>query len=176
MTKVLKCTALIIYLFSSIYQSFASDLFEQAVAAFRENRPKEAQKLLLEVLNTEGPDASLYNYLGIAYCQTGDYEKSIDAFTAGIAVPFANKALLFFNAGNAAFYLNDFRRAEQYYSSSLEEDTRYAAACLNRANARIKLDKKAEAHDDYVKYLELKPDSAQKENIEKMIQILAQAE
>lgn len=174
MTKNLKCTVFIIYLFLSIYQSFASDLFDRAVAAFRENRPKEAQKLILEVLDKEGPDASLYNYLGIAYCQMGDYEKSVDAFIKGSAVPFANKALLFYNAANAVFYLEDYRRAEKYYSESIGSDAEYAKSYLNRANTRMKLEKKAEALADYTRYLELNPYAAQKENIEKMIVLLSQ--
>lgn len=169
MTKSHKLLPCIIYLFCFLFQSFSTDLYDKAVETFRANKPDEAQKLILEVLEKEGPDASLYNYLGISYYQTNQLDKALESFIKGTAVPFCNKALLYFNAANTAFAMNDFKLAEKYFTSSIEDDERYTSSYLNRANTRIKLEKYAEAKLDYQKYLELKPDTEQKAAIEAMI-------
>lgn len=148
---------------------FASDLYDRAFAAYKNNNPKEAQALFLNVLEQEGPDASVYNYLGVAYYQTGDYEKSINAFEKGCSVPFANRALLYFNAGNSAFALNDFVRAERFYTSAIAADSKYSSAYLNRANTRVKAEKYKDALADYDAYLKLQPESLQKDSIEAMM-------
>ena len=155
---------------------FASDLYDRAFAAYKNNRPKEAQTLFLQVLEQEGPDASVYNYLGVAYYQTGDFEKSINAFEKGSTVPFANRALLYFNAGNSAFALNDFARAEKFYTSSIAADDRYSSSYLNRANTRVKLEKYKDAFSDYDAYLKLEPETTQKDSIEAMMKLLEKKE
>lgn len=162
----------IIYLFLAIFQSFATDLYDEAVAAFRANKPLDAQKLILEVIQKEGPDATLYNYLGIAYYQTKNFDKSVDSFVKGAMLPFANKALLYFNAANSSFVKEDYRAAEKYYTQSLSDDGEYAASYLNRANTRIKLQDEAGALSDYTAYLERVPESIQKESIDAMIAYL----
>ncbi len=151
---------------------FASDLYEKAVETFKANKPGEALVLLERTIKEEGDDAALYNYLGCAYYQTGEYEKSYDAFVKGAAVPFSNKALLFFNAGNAAFALGDFVRAETSYTRALEDDEEMIGAVLNRANSRIKLGKSQLAIEDYELYLALDKDSEQAETINAAIKYL----
>lgn len=164
------CT--IIYCLLIVFQSFASDLYDEAVAVFRANKPQEAKILLAEVIQKEGADASLYNYLGIAYYQTNELDLSLDAFLKGAKVPFANKSLLYYNAGNSAFAQKDFAHAEEYYTESLKDDELYASAYLNRANARIKLLNNAGALADYEQYLELKPDCSQKDAIASVVAYL----
>lgn len=167
--KTIACTA-IVAAFSSF--CFASDLYEKAVETFKANKPAEALVLLEKTIKEEGDDAALYNYLGCAYYQTGEYEKSYDAFVKGAAVPFSNKALLYFNAGNAAFALGDFARAETSYTKALEDDEELVGAVLNRANSRIKLGKSQLAIEDYELYLSLDQDSEQAEAISAAIKYL----
>ena len=77
--------------------------------------------------------------------------------------------MLFFNAGNAAYTLKDFKMAEKYFSMSIDFDDNYSPAFLNRANTRINLGNLKEALSDYKKYLELEPASTQKDVIENLI-------
>jgi len=161
-----------VLLLSAAFQCFASDLYDRAFSAYKNNNPKEAQTLFLQLLEEEGPDASVYNYLGVSYYQTGDFEKSINAFEKGSTVPFANRALLYFNAGNSAFALNDFSRAEKFYTSSIAADERYSPAYLNRANTRVKLEKFKDAFTDYDSYLKLEPETVQKDSIQSMMKLL----
>lgn len=161
-----------VLLLAGVFQCFASDLYDRAFSAYKSNKPKEAQTLFMQLLEEEGPDASVYNYLGVSFYQTGDFEKSINAFEKGSTVPFANRALLYFNAGNSAFALNDFFRAEKFYTSSIAADDRYSSSYLNRANTRVKLEKFKEAFADYDSYLKLEPETSQKDSIQAMMKLI----
>ncbi|NLK46379.1 MAG: tetratricopeptide repeat protein [Treponema sp.] len=172
MEKNIKIFLITVLIAVGTFNCFASELYERAFSAYKNNRPKEAQSLFLQVLEAEGEDASVYNYLGVTYYQTGDYEKSIEAFVKGTSVPFANRAMLYFNAGNSAFALNDFVRAEKFYTSSIAADSKYSSAYLNRANTRVKTEKYKDALVDYESYLKLVPDSLQKDSIEAMMRML----
>ena len=172
MNKKIKVLLISLFLSAGIINCFASELYDRAFAAYKNNNPEEAQGLFLQVLEQEGPDPSVYNYLGVTYYQTGDFEKSISAFEKGSKVPFANRAVLYFNAGNSAFALNDFARAEKFYTSSIAADDAYASAYLNRANTRVKLEKFKDAFNDYDAYLKLEPETEQKDSIEAMMKLL----
>ncbi len=170
MKKNIKITLLlIIYGICVLFQSFSSDLYDTAVSVFQENRPAEAQILLEKLIAEEGDDPAVYNYLGITYYQQGKVKEALDAFVKGAEIPFSNKSLLYFNAGNAAYTLKDYKMAEKYFSMSIDFDDTYSAAFLNRANTRINLSKLKEALSDYKKYLELEPDSKQKDVIENLL-------
>ena len=170
MKKDIKYTLLlIIYGICILFQSFSSDLYDTAVSVFQENRPAEAQILLEKLIAEEGDDPAVYNYLGITYYQQGKVKEALDAFIKGAEIPFSNKSLLYFNAGNAAYSLKDYKMAEKFFSMSIDFDDNYSAAFLNRANTRINIGTLKEALSDYKKYLELEPDSPQKDVIENLI-------
>ncbi|MBO7484601.1 MAG: tetratricopeptide repeat protein [Spirochaetaceae bacterium] len=170
MKKNIKTTLLfIIYGICVLFQSFSSDLYDTAVSVFQENRPAEAQVLLEKLIAEEGDDPAVYNYLGITYYQQGKVKEALDAFVKGAEIPFSNKSLLYFNAGNAAYSIKDYSSAEKYFSMSIEFDETYSASFLNRANTRINLGSLKDALDDYKKYLELEPDSQQKTVIENLM-------
>ncbi len=58
------------------------------------------------------------------------------------------------------------------YSRSISSNPKLAEAYLNRANNRVQLEKYDSAVGDYRVYLNLKPATEQRENIEKMIALL----
>ncbi|MBO7421036.1 MAG: tetratricopeptide repeat protein [Spirochaetaceae bacterium] len=171
MSRKIKIFSVLLFLIGTL-SCFASELYDRAFAAYKNNSPEEARRLFLQLIEEEGPDASVYNYIGVTYYQTGDFEKSIGAFEKGSTIPFANRALLYFNAGNSAFALNDFARAEKFYTSSIAADEEYSSAYLNRANARVKLEKYKDAFSDYDAYLKLEPETEQKDSIEAMMKLL----
>ncbi|MDE7292412.1 MAG: tetratricopeptide repeat protein [Treponemataceae bacterium] len=113
-----------------------------------------------------------YNYLGLAYYQTGNFAKSVEAFKKGLAVSGTNKKRLYFNMGNSYFSMGDFENAVNSYSMASVADPNYGEPVLNKANAEMKLDRLKDAQDDYARYLVLCPDAPQKPAIEKIIALI----
>jgi tetratricopeptide (TPR) repeat protein len=139
---------------------------------FKNNNPAGAVPLLEQDINsgTTSPDA--YNYLGLAYYQTGQFDKSMETFEKGLQVSGTNKKILAYNAGNSAFAAGNYTKADGYYSLALAASPDFTPALLNRANARLKADDLQNALTDYTAYLEKKPGDAQKEQIGQMIGLI----
>ena len=151
------------------------DAYEEAVEAFQLNKPAEAIPLLEAFLGddkTEAYNPDVYVYLSAAYYQVEEYQKSIDVCEKGLSKENTNFKVLYFNEGNAAYALGQYMKAASLYEKSREVDSQYAPATLNLANAFLRQDKIEEARDDYVLYLELKPDTAQRPEIERLIALL----
>ena len=151
------------------------DAYEEAVEAFQLNKPAEAIPLLEAFLGDEKHDAynpDVYVYLSAAYYQIEEYQKSIDVCELGLSKEGTNYKVLYFNEGNAAYALGQYMKAASLYEKSRGVDSQYAPATLNLANAFLRQDKIEEARDDYVLYLELKPDTPQRSEIERLIALL----
>lgn len=151
-----------------------ADGYADAVELFRTNRPLEAIPLFQDALSKGTASPDIYNYLGLAYYQTGQMQKSFETYQIGLLMPDTDKRLLYYNAGNIAFALGYYDRADELYTYALSKDPYFAAATLNRANARMKSMQYEWAVDDYRTYLELAPETEQRENIEKLIALLTQ--
>ncbi len=141
-----------------------SDNFAHGEELFRRNKPDEAIPFLEEAVS-KGENPKAYVYLVVAYYQIGHYEESLNIADRGMRVTGSNKKIIAYNAGNAAFLMQDYRTAEQWYSKALSADPAYANAVLNRANARISLEKYNECIEDYSKFLELAPDDYRHDDI-----------
>ncbi len=113
-----------------------------------------------------------YNYLGLAYYQTGNFAKSVEAFRKGLAIPGTNKKRIYFNMGNSYFLMGDFENALNSYSMASVADPNYGEPVLNKANAELKLDRLKDAQDDYRRYLALCPDTPQRPEIEKILALI----
>ncbi len=151
------------------------DAYEEAVETFQLNKPAEAIPLLEAFLGDDKHEAyspDVYVYLSAAYYQVEEYQKSIDVCEAGLSKEDTNYKVLYFNEGNAAYALGQYMKAASLYEKSREIDAQYAPATLNLANAFLRQDKIEEARDDYVLYLELKPDTKQRPEIERLIALL----
>ena len=136
---------------------------------FKSNRPADAAPLLESDIASGKASPDAYNYLGLAYYQTGQFGKSAEAFEKGLAVPGTNKKILAYNAGNAAFAGADYVKAVSYYSLALAASPDFTPAVLNRANAQLKQDKLSEALVDYSSFVRLLPDDPQTAKINQMI-------
>jgi tetratricopeptide (TPR) repeat protein len=154
-----------------------ADDFSDGKAAFSANRPADAIPFFEKALAAQNPHPEIYNYLGLSYYQTGDFSKSLDIFERGLTAPGADRRVLSYNAGNTAFALEDYKKADEYFSQAIQADANFADAVLNRANARVSGGQWDGGADDYLRYLELTPDSPQREAILEMIaKVRAQAE
>ncbi len=139
---------------------------------FKNNRPADAAPLLEADIASGTASSDAYNYLGLAYYQTGQFVKSVAAFEKGLSVPGTNKKILAYNAGNAAFAAADYAKADSYYSLALAASPDFTPAVLNRANARLKQDKLSDAVDDYSLFLRIAPDDPQSARINQMIALI----
>lgn len=155
---------------------FCGSLFAQTsnegMSLFEQNKPAEAIAFLEADIASGNPLPEEYNYLGLAYCQIGNYEKSIEAFKKGTSVPGTNKKLLYFNLGNSYFALQKWQEAFDSYSMASVADPSYAAPVLNKAGVELKLDKLVEAVADYKRFLVLRPEDEQRPQIEKLIALI----
>ncbi len=165
---------------SALFAAFASAAGAQAPESyesegeklFKTNNPLEAIGLLEQDIANQTVSDDTYNFLGLAYFQTGDFDSAIAAFEKGIKAGKGNAAVLLFNEGNVAYAKGDFALAEQCYSRAYTIDGGYHAALLNRANTRLNLEKYLECLNDYKKYIELLPDDEQSEKIRLLIAYL----
>ena len=152
-------------LFACINLAFAQNSnFSKGEELFRKNKPDEAIPYLEEAIS-KGENPKAYVYLVVAYYQIGHYEESLNIADRGMRVTGSNKKVIAYNAGNAAFLMQDYKTAEEWYSKALVADPSYANAVLNRANARISLEKYSDCIEDYTKFLELAPDDYRREDI-----------
>ncbi len=139
---------------------------------FSLNEPEKAIVYFEKALEAENVDPAVYVYLGVAYYQTGDYNKSLSICVQGLAKENTDHKVLAYNAGNSCYAMGNYLRADASYAIALREDEKYAPAVLNRANSQLKMDHLEDAKNNYIRYLELAPDSSQKEKIEELIRLL----
>jgi tetratricopeptide (TPR) repeat protein len=137
-----------------------------------QNKPKEAAALLESALGQEPRNEKIYLYLGISYEQLGNRDKAISIMQRGLDFAALHKDLLYFNIANNYYAKDDGEKAFEMYSRAIEANGSLNDAYLNRANTAVKLDKLEEALNDYRLYLVMEPDTPQRGQIERMIQLL----
>lgn len=142
------------------------------IKSFVQNDPASAIPLLEKELQSEPSSLDVYNYLGLAYSQTGNYSKAAEVFGKGISVPGTKKKVLYYNLANACYKLEDYQKAVDSYSMSIVADSSFAEPYLNRANAYLKMNDIDKCISDYVRYLELKPDDPQEPKIRRLLVLL----
>lgn len=139
---------------------------------FKTNRPSEAIPLLEQEIASGSASPEAYNYLGLSYYQTGQYEKSAAVFDKGLSVPGTDKKILAYNAGNSAFAAGDYKRADGYFTLALTASPDFMPAVLNRANTRVRLDDLPDALADYACYAEKNAGDAQADSIRKVMGLI----
>ena len=153
-----------------------SQSYQQGLELFFQNKPAEAVVLFEQSLSEPELNPDVYVYLGLANYQTAQYEKALEWFRAGLSADGSDLKLLYYNAGNAAFSMQDYNLAEEYYTYALSANPDYSAALLNRANTRMQLQKLKEAVEDYNAYILADADSPQAEQIKKLIALISAEE
>ena len=146
--------------------------FVKGEELFQLNRPKDAIVYFERALGKENVDPKVYVYLGACYYQIERYDKSFEVCMEGLSKEGSDKKILAYNAGNSCYALGNYGRADASYAVALDEDPDYSPAVLNRANARLKLNRLSDARESYIRYLELEKDSPQRERIEIIIRLL----
>jgi tetratricopeptide (TPR) repeat protein len=173
MKRFVLTTALLLFAFAACG---ASEFFTKGEALFVQNKPKDARPLLESALNDDPGNEMTYLYLGIIYQQLGDVQKAIDILDRGLSIASAYKELFYYNMGNDHFSRKDYALAEEMYSRAVSSKKDFPPAYLNRANARMQLQKQDDALADYTLFLQLAPTDTQRPNIEKVMAMIRQAQ
>ncbi len=154
---------------------YCMDYFEEGKKLLAEDKPDKACAVLFAASKEHNAPLTVYLYLGVAYFRCGKYTEALSYLSAGRKNDAVNSYLYSYNIGNIYFLQSRYDAAEQAYNDSISTNGLYAPAFLNRANARIKLDKREDALQDYKIYLNLEPDTVQRDSIQKMISLLEYA-
>lgn len=166
-----KLFSLSIFLFFLAGAVFAESEGEKL---FKNDKPAEAIVFLEDEIKNGTASPSAYNYLGLAYFQTGEFEKSIDAFDRGMKASGTNKKILSFNQGNTYYIMGKFEEAARSFTLVLSADPKFTSALLNRGNAYLMAKKYAETIEDYERFIIMEPEDSQRPQIEEILALLRQ--
>jgi len=149
-----------------------STLFQQGEKYFLNNQPKKAVQFLEASLKDDSGNYKTYIYLGIAYEQLKLYKKAIDTYQRGIKKIKDHHGLMYTNIGNNYIRLGESQKAIDSFSQALSIDSSDTTALRNRAGEYLRLGRYNNALSDYKLYLMLDPAAYQKEEIQKVINLL----
>ncbi len=111
--------------------------------------------------------------LAYALQESGMYDEALNEYTAALGLSGASVKNIKYNMALVYAAKQDYTNANQYISEVISLAPEVSSAYLNRANFQIHRKNYAGAEGDYKKYLEMEPDTNQREAIERMIAILA---
>ncbi|MGL4985677.1 MAG: tetratricopeptide repeat protein [Treponemataceae bacterium] len=131
---------------------FATD-YSQGISFLSERNYDKAIDFFLPFLLQEKIDPEVFMYVGVSYYHKGNFSEALQMFEKGLAIPFVDKSVFYFNAGNACFALGQFEAAEAYFTQAINSQSNHFSAYLNRGNTRIRLNKITDAFHDYEIYI-----------------------
>jgi tetratricopeptide (TPR) repeat protein len=146
--------------------------FDEGERLFRENKPAEAAPLLEKAILDPATDERAWLYLALSYQQLGRLDEASAVLRKGLGQASRFKYLFYYDLGNIFALQGKNSFAADMYGQSIGVDSSYAPAFLNRANARLAVKDYGGAREDYGRYLELEPGSAQKGNIQELLKRL----
>ena len=150
----------------------AQSLFERGEDLFLRNKPQEAVPLLEQALEAEPRNATIYMYLGVAYEQLGRRDKAVEILRQGVETAREERDRMFLTMGNNLRFIEQYSGAERSYGEAISANSLYAPAYLARANLRVEMEKFEPAVEDYEIFLNLRPQSEHRPEIERMIALL----
>jgi tetratricopeptide (TPR) repeat protein len=143
--------------------------FEDGERLFQGNKPSEALPSLEKAILEPGADERAWLYLANCYQMLGRLDDAAAALRKGLPRADKLKALFYFDLGNVFLLQGKNSFAADAFTQAVGADEAYAGAFLQRANARLLLKGYKDAKEDYGRYLELEPGSAQRASIEALI-------
>jgi tetratricopeptide (TPR) repeat protein len=146
--------------------------FDDGERLFRDNKPAEAAPVFERAILEPGVDERAWLYLALSYQQLGRLDDASAALRKGLAQAARFKSLFYFDLGNIFILQSKNSFAVDMFSQSIGLDGAFAPAFLNRANARLAVKDYGGAKEDYSRYLDLEPGSAQRASIEELIKRL----
>ena len=150
----------------------SQSMFKEAEDLLLNNQLSEAALMFEAVIESEPENEKAYLYLGYIYEVKQNYNSAVSALSKGLDISKDNKAQFYFNIANNYFKSGDYDTAAAMYSKAMQSRPGYAEPYLNRANCRVQTAEYSLAARDYRLYLNMKPEASQREQIEKMINML----
>jgi tetratricopeptide (TPR) repeat protein len=150
----------------------AQSLFDRGEDLFLRNKPQQAVPLLEQALEAEPGNPTIYMYLGVAYEQLGQRDRAVEVLRRGVEVASEDRERMFLTMGNNLRFIERYEAAEQSYGEAISADSLYAPAYLARANLRVEMESYEPAIEDYEIFLNLRPQSEHRPEIERMIALL----
>lgn len=166
---IMKRKILAVFIFSLYICCYAETEGEKL---FRTNKPDLASVQLEKELLDGTASLEAYNYLGLSYMQTGNFQRAVESFEKGLKIPGTDKKILSFNEGNAYYAMGNFAQAIRCYSLTLSVDENYTKALLNRANANLMAQNYDNCIEDYELYLVKESEDPQRPQIEEILALL----
>jgi len=137
-----------------------------------QNNPAQAVVFLERALAEDPANVTTHLYLGIVYEQLGRSNDAISIYTRILPRAGNLSATVANNLGNVYFQRGNNEEAERFYSQAIGINSVFPSAYLGRANTRIKSGQLLSAVTDYEQYLRLDPGSSQRENIERLVNLI----
>jgi tetratricopeptide (TPR) repeat protein len=148
---------------------YGQSSFAQGEELFLRNKPQEALVYLESAIAENPGQIRAYLYLGVAYQQLNRLDEAVVVYRRALPIAGPDTALIAFNLGNVYYAQGNLTQAEDLYTQALEANPGYAAAYLNRGNARLARQALQDAIYDYEAYLNLEPGAAKRGRIEQLI-------
>jgi tetratricopeptide (TPR) repeat protein len=136
------------------------------------NNPAEASVFLERALAEDPANVTIYLYLGIVYEQLNRPDEAIAIYRRALPIAGNMSATVANNLGNVYFSRGNTELAEQFYSQAIGINSVFSNAYLGRANTRIRSGQLLNAVNDYEQYLTLEPRSSQRENIQRLVNLI----
>ncbi len=149
-----------------------SKILEKGEELYLENRMEEARSYLESALTQAPGNEKVYLYLGTVYENLGMYEEAVTVLQRGTNYASEHLDEMYFNIANNMFKQSKNIPALEMYAKAIEVNPDLAEAYLNRANTAMRLENYERAMNDYSVYLKLKPDTPQRENIERVLEMI----
>lgn len=146
--------------------------FDDGERLFRDNKPSEAVPLFEKAILEQGVDERAWLYLALSYQQLGRLDEASATLRKGLGQATRFKSLFYFDLGNIFTLQSKNSFAMDMFSQAIGLDGAFAPVFLNRANARLAVKDYGGAKEDYSRYLDLEPGSAQRSSIEELIKRL----
>jgi tetratricopeptide (TPR) repeat protein len=142
---------------------------EDGERLYQDNKPAAAISSLEKAVLEPGTDERAWLYLANCYQMLGRLDEAAATLRKGLPRAEKLKALFYKNLGDVFVLQNKNSFAADMYTQAIGADAAYAGAFLHRANARLLLKDRKGAKEDYGRYLELEPKSAQRVSIEALM-------
>jgi len=152
----------------------ADELFNKGLDSFKWQKSDEASAFFQKAADMDPGRDIYFLYLGITYHQLGKYQDADDTYSRGIELNGSERDRLLLNRGNLRTVISRYDGASSDYSRVIDGGGPLSSsAILNRANMELNQSSLLLAIDDYTRYLEMEPESPQREKIEELIKLLS---
>lgn len=145
---------------------------ERGKELFLNDRMEEARPFLETALNQYPRNEDIYLYLATVYESLDRPGDASAVLQRGVEHAGEHLDVMYFNLGNNMFKQGKHVVALEMYTKALGENPDMSEAYLNRANTALRLEEYAWAVDDYETYLNLDPNSSQRESIGQVVAAL----